>query len=266
MKTIFDYNDYKSYFIDLLECESNTLLRKDLALEIGAKPAHVTQVLNGASHFTAEQAFAASQYFKFTLNQTTYLLHLVDMAKAGTKEIREFYQERIRDLKNTHLNDLKAHAVAQELPLTDNEQALFFSRWQFSAVYIFLAIPGNNSFEAISKHFKFETVFIHEIISTLIQLGLIHKDTLIPTQAEFQFPVSPISARQSVNFRLKALDSMTYRNMTDHHSTVVFGISKSDFITAKARIVEVFKELRNINQETRQEILVCMNLDLFEVK
>ncbi|MEK7395435.1 MAG: hypothetical protein AAB116_00725, partial [Candidatus Poribacteria bacterium] len=92
--SIFEYKDYKAYLKEILNrrSENERGIRTRLAEAIYCHNGYVSQVLNGAAHFSLEQAEAINKYLGHNKDQSSYLLLLVQHARAGTSGLKEYFK------------------------------------------------------------------------------------------------------------------------------------------------------------------------------
>src|SRR4051812_16016478 len=95
---IVAYSDYKAFLRDSIAArpKGGWGVKSSLAQAMRCETAYVSQILNGASHLSLEQAQAVCRYFKLGKPETHYFLLLVQRARAGTPELREYFDEQLR--------------------------------------------------------------------------------------------------------------------------------------------------------------------------
>ncbi len=95
-KNIFEYKDYKSYLLAFyyLPGKRGRGVRIAMAEALNGPVSHISQVLNGSSQLTLEQAEGLNEYLGHTEDESTVFFILVQYARAGTPQLKAF-------LKNT---------------------------------------------------------------------------------------------------------------------------------------------------------------------
>lgn len=267
MKSIFVYRSYTTYLLDALSARSENRrgIRKQLAQAISSQPAHVTQVLKGDSHLTLEQALATSQFLIHDRDETNFFRLLVEYERAATENFKAFLEKELEIVSHEGLNNLKKH-TGLDSTMTDHDRAIFFSNWLYSAVLVISDIPNYDNPSTIAETLKVPEIHVNKVFEFLDRAGLIVlKDGRITSKTPLQENPNPISARNSINWRLKAIDSMGSREKTDFHPTATFTVSKSDFLRIKESLTNTLKEVHTIQGKSKKEVLVCLNLDLFKV-
>src|ERR1700722_14177025 len=103
--SIFDYSEYKLFLkttIRSLPKQGRGQARR-LSEHLSVNSVAVSQVLSGSRDFTAEQALATAAFFGLDEQATEYFVTLVNQARAGTKDLRDYYAKKIAALRQENL-------------------------------------------------------------------------------------------------------------------------------------------------------------------
>ena len=134
---IFNFVDYKAFLRAHLKTKPKGgygFLSK-LALGIHITSAQMSHVMRGGRDLSPEQALKAARQLGLTAPETNYFLEMVNYARAGSKELRDFSEQRLTLLKAEGLqvkNQVPTHQV-----LSDREKADFYSSWIYSAIRLY---------------------------------------------------------------------------------------------------------------------------------
>ncbi|MBO9668769.1 MAG: TIGR02147 family protein [Bdellovibrio sp.] len=266
--SIYEYRDYKDYFLDLIESNPATRrgMRKELSEAIGCQVSHITNVLSGAGHFSQEQAEAAARFFGLSSLETEFVLLLVQYNRAGTSSLKSFY-EKILNEKQVKCTSLKS---TLEMPdsLQQQDEALYYSSWQFAAVHVLVSIPEFQNREAIAKKLELPIARVDEILAFLCEKGLIAKEgtrfkilrALIHLDKS-----SPLISKHHSNWRLKSMQSMEYNAEEKVHYSSVFSVSKKDYPRVQELLKKSLSESMKVIAKSPEEELAVICVDLFKI-
>ena len=102
---IWNFTDYRPYLVEKLGVEgSRTGLRKKLAEAIGVHTTFVSQVLKEKGDFSLEQGEAVNSFLSHTQDEGEYFLLLLMKDRAGTRELKKRFQDKIDLQRKERLN------------------------------------------------------------------------------------------------------------------------------------------------------------------
>src|SRR5258708_7459585 len=98
---IFEYSDYRKYLKAWLEtAKRNRTANLSRLAEIAQVHAtFLSHVLGGAKDLSLEQAAFISEYFAHTRLERDYFFILIQLDRAGTKVLRDYWQEKKAQLE-----------------------------------------------------------------------------------------------------------------------------------------------------------------------
>src|SRR5690242_4991269 len=98
-----------------------------IAKHLGMHTSTLSQVLSGLKHFTLDQACLLADYFGLNELETQYLLHMVELERAGTERLRTTLKKQMARIKE------QSRALSVVIPgkrkLSEPEKAVFYSNW-----------------------------------------------------------------------------------------------------------------------------------------
>ncbi len=267
MIQLFNFIQYKPYVAKTLDGISKTKkgARSRFAEAIQCRPGYVTQVLNGSSDLSLEQADLASSFFGHTEEESRYFLILVMHERAGTRQLKQKIAVQIDESREKYLN-LKKRFQVQEI--SDADQLFFYDSWQNLAVLTLLSIARFQNKEALSAHLHLPLKRISEILEFLERSGLmkVKGDRYLPgTHRTHLGKDSPMIARHHTNWRIQAIQSIERPSERDLHYSSVVSLSAKDMHTVKQRLVEVLEEIAQIIAPSPEEKVCSFCVDFFEV-
>jgi uncharacterized protein (TIGR02147 family) len=265
---IYEYRDYKALLRALIDSypKGGRGIRKALAESIRCQVAYVSHVLAGSYHFSVEQAEGAARFFGLSRDESEYLLLLVSQNRAGTKELQSFL-DRMLDDSVRRQKSLKSRAKIKET-IDRVDQATYYSHWYYGAVHMLLTIPELRTREAISRRLKLTPRKVSGILDFLIASGLVKKEgaQFLPFATALHLEGdSPLIARHHTNWRLCSISSLSEERPNDLHYSGVVTCSENDLPKVRERIAQCLEECVAIIKPSKEERLVGLCLDWFEV-
>lgn len=266
--SIYEYKDYKKYLVDLIENDESggRGKRKDLAMAINSQVSHITNVLSGNGHLNPEQAEATARFFGLNLAETEFLFNLIQYNRAGTESLRNFYEKILSDRVE------KYSTLKNRLKMPDSlkaqEEARYYSSWQYGAVHVMLTIPQFQTREALSKKLDIPIQRTNEILNFLVETGLCAKEgqryVVLRPQLHLD-KSSPLVAKHQTNWRLRSILSMDHNNPEDLHYSASFTLSEKDYPRVREILTKALSEAFKIIVPSPEEQGAVITLDLFKL-
>ena len=151
---IFEFNNYKKYIQSWVKRQPGKGRGQwaEIARQCQVSTVLISQIFKGSKNLSLEQALKLSHYLGHLKAEREYFMTLVNLAKAGSKDLEQYYQEEVTTLKNQSLelkNRLKTHKQ-----LSPTAQSTFYSNWIYSAIRILSGINEYNSVSKICKKYE----------------------------------------------------------------------------------------------------------------
>ncbi|QLY23909.1 TIGR02147 family protein [Bdellovibrio sp. KM01] len=263
---IFEYEDYRNYLKDFLALEENQASgrRKQLLASANMSSSYLTQILAGTKHLSSEQAYEMALDMGLTEKETDYLLVLVDIGRVGTVKLRERLMMRLRTLQaeSKHVSA----KVSTDRHLTDQQKAVYYSNWLYTAVRNLVPTEQGRSIKDIAMKLNVPEPRVESAVQFLIDVGLVGKfdDGLKYRRGYTHLDASdPLIFRHHQNWRQRAIQRMDHYNENHLHYTCPMAISKDLAMKLRAQLLEEIKRL-NQSMKDAPEVSYCLNIDLFE--
>ena len=138
-KSVFDFKAYKSYL--LYETERKPAqrgLKYLLAKALGCQSAYLSQVLKGSAELSPEQGLRACEFFRLGQDEQDYLMLLLQKDRAGTQDLKTYFQKQINDLLKKRMNLVKR--LGKESHLSETDKNTYYSSWIYSAIHLAVTI------------------------------------------------------------------------------------------------------------------------------
>lgn len=193
---------------------------------------------------------------------------LLQKARAGTQDLKNFYQTKIDNILQDRMNIHKRIQVKSELSIEAQNQ--YYSHWLYSALHILVSIPSKNNKFAASEHLKIPIEQVEEILNFLETEGLLIKDL----SGKYSFGPSHIHLsnesnniyKHHTNWRLRALQSLdSLQNKKNLHYAVTYTLAKKDSLVLKERFLELIQNNLKLIEPSPEEVMYCNVIDFFEV-
>src|SRR5687768_13356982 len=95
---IFNFLDYKKYLKEVIRENRGTHGYKTrLAKAAGCRSSYLSQVLHGNFDLSPEHALGLANFWGLSTTEKDFFIQLVHLARAGTKELKKYYESICRD-------------------------------------------------------------------------------------------------------------------------------------------------------------------------
>jgi uncharacterized protein (TIGR02147 family) len=264
--SIFNFSDYREYIQDYVQNlpKKGWGFASKMSVAIDIQPALFSQVLSGEKDLTLEMGFKFAKYISLNDIETEYLMELLQLARAGSEELKAHYTQRVAKLKHeggklkNHLTDGKIMAL--------EEKVEFYSNFLYSAIRIYSSIGDGKSPEEIQKHFQVPSPFLKSILEFLESHGLCERlgnRYRLGQQRTVAEKGTPMYFKHSTNWRLQAIQKMELNRKSDLFITSPMSLSIEDQKIIHNQIIEFVKNFSERVKNSDSEETVCLNIDFF---
>lgn len=266
--SIFNYNDYKPYLQNNIRKQGKagrgTFGR--LAVHLGVHPTLISQVISGEKDFTIEQALPVAEFFGLRKLESNYFLVLVQIARAGTHQLKTHYREIRNQMQKDALKI--SERVETNRKLTDFEKSIFYSSWLFSAIQIATSLDHPMGINQLCDKFHIPLSRAHEIINFLLDVQMLevkngrYQAGSMNTHLE---KGSPFLIKHHVNWRVKAIEKA--ESVTDEELmyTVNLSLNEADFKKLREELVLYIQSFLKTVKDSPAEMIAQLNIDFFKL-
>lgn len=267
-KDIFDFRDYKTYLKYVADGKprGGRGFRAEIARAARCQTAYVSQVLNSGAHFGLEQAYALNHLLLHGHEEAHYFILLVQYARAGTQELKDYFLELMGDALQRKLNLKERFKIKETLSFED--RAHYYSEWYFAAIHILLTIPRCRNPIEISKYLNFPLLKVERILKFLVKAGLAIEEKSgynIGTTRIHLGKDSPLISKHHINWRHKSIQSLEKEIENNLHYTSIVSVSRQDALLIKSRVIKEIDAFNSIVKDSKEEELFCFALDFFSM-
>jgi uncharacterized protein (TIGR02147 family) len=270
---LHEYDDYRAYLLDRIARSPNEGrgIKASIARHIGCQPTYVSAVLKGAADFSLEQAEGVSAFLGHGEEETHFWLLLVQIARAGTPSLRDYFKRRLREAREKRLH-LKHRLQLSEV-MSDRARQTYFSSWYYAAIHAVIPVPGCETVEGISRLLGLERALVSQVVGFLVEQGLVarHGSHLVLGVKQIHLPHdSPLISKHHANWRLVALASLTETAQTSssdrlHYSSIT-AISYKDAVRIREKLMSEIERVKELVRISPEEAPYSFSLDFFPLK
>lgn len=266
---VFNYLDYRLFlkkYIQNLPKKGRGEMNK-MAAHMSIHPSLLSQIISLERNLTSEQAHLLCEYLGLTILETDYFINLVHFQRAGTAQLKNYFKDKLKILKESSLNLSKN--IKQDLELNDEDKSIFYSHWHYMALWLYTSIDQGKKLEDIVNHFEISRERAMNILSFLVMKGLCQLENnlyVMGSQSIHVSSTSPHVYRHHLNWRIKSIEVTDKILNEDLMYTAPMAISKSDFMHIRSEFVKMIKEISTIAVDSKAEDLFYLGIDFFKIK
>lgn len=269
---IYHYIDYKKVILSWIDHPTNkgSGARKSLAEALSCQTPFISHVLNGDYRFSPEQALACANWMGMNEKETQYFTLLVQWARAGTAGLKAYVNKQIQQLRQDET--LLKKKVLSDDSLSAENQSLYYSAWYYCAIHMALLNKDMQSINSLEKHFSLPKKKIVSIIDFFIKIGLVEEKngrlTVVRPSLHLENN-SPLLTQHHFNWRLKALETLQEKSgdpdSTHLNYSGAISLAAEDYDWIKQKLSALLKEIANRVKDSKDEKVICLNFDCFEI-
>jgi uncharacterized protein (TIGR02147 family) len=267
-KTLFDFKDYRPYLKEAFPTHgTNRGSRARLAAALGVWKGFVSSVIHGDADFSLEQAYRVSHHLSHTDDEREYFLLLILKARAGSKDLEKHFAERIDAIQKKR-EEIRERIGATS-GISDTDKMTYYSSWHYTAMHMCLMVPALQTPPAMAKYLGVPLEKIAKMLEFFIKSGLAEQkgNTYVvgPTRIHISSD-SPFVSKHHSNWRMQAIQALDRDRKEDLHYSSVMSISKEAAENIRELILRTIEETEPIIREAKDERIVALTFDLFDLK
>lgn len=262
---LFEYEDYKTYVNSWVESQERGGYGQysRFAETLSITSVAVSQVFKGSRDLNLEQALKLANYFGLSEIESKYFLLLVEKARAGTKELKDFFNKQLLEIR---AQSLSIKNLIKHSELTDEDKELFYSSWIYIAIWLAADISKFSSVSKLAQKFQVPEEKIHEITRFLVDRGLLQRSSRGFSMGKNVVHLSkdsPMILRHHFNWRMKALELIGAKDIDQLNYSAPMSLSEEAAREIHSEILKVIKKATKKASESESEKLCCLNIDWF---
>jgi len=267
--SIYEFKEYKAFVtqkVRSLPKNGHGEFQK-IAKILGMHTTSISQVFKGDKELSLEQAAKLCAYFTLSELESDYFINLVELARAGTRELKFIIEKRLDKIR-LQAEDL-SNRVPKDKILSEADKSKFYANWYYSAIRLLCDIPNLNNVNSIAKHLQIPLQTISEAMQFLLEIGLCIEENGVlkmGLKRTYLDSRSPLIARHHANWRLQAIeryDSMDQQ--TDLAFTCPMTLSEEDAKKIREILLAKIEEIMKVNADSPSEQLRVLNIDWLKI-
>lgn len=266
--SIFTYDHYKLFLKAIIK--ENAAVRgykAYLAKSAGCERSYFSQVINAKPHLTPDHAFHLSNALEMTAQEREYWLILIEYGRSSDTNYKRFlhnkmlsYQAQSEDMRNRFDHPPE---------LSKKSEILYFSKWYMVAVHTLCTVIKTDQATKIAMKLNLPKALIEEALNELLDLNLLSKkgeNFKTTNEVIYVHKSSPLCDIHHINWRQQAITDVQKKNEDSLHLTAVHSISVADFQKIKQVLFTAIQSGMELSQNSKEEMLACLNIDYFNFK
>jgi uncharacterized protein (TIGR02147 family) len=176
-----------------------------------------------------------------------------------------------RDLKSIKEQSQKLEKrLTHKQILSDEQKAIFYSDWHYSAIRMLTSISGYESSDAIAQYLGLPKKMVTEALQFLEAAQLVVKE-----KEKNKYKIGPLSTHIGAdspwvklhhnNWRSKAIEYINYPDHLKLHYTSPMTLSAVDVEKIRAKLVTMIDEIGKVVDNSPANQLMCLNVDWFQI-
>lgn len=239
-----------------------------VATSLGVSTTLISQILAGTKTFTPEQCQKLIAYLGLTGLESDYLTFLVMSERAGTEDLRQYWDRKLGQIREESFQLSKR--IAADRTLSDEECSIFYSSPLFSAIRLFTSVSVEGKrLDEICARFEISRKKASEMLNFLVRVGLCtEKDGrfLLGSQNTHLAKTSPHLLRHHCNWRVRAIHNSEELSDQELMYTAPVSLSREDFASLREEMVKFIEQFLTKVHRSPAEEIACFNLDFFWIK
>ncbi|MFZ4405423.1 MAG: TIGR02147 family protein [Pseudobdellovibrionaceae bacterium] len=264
---VFTFNDYKDFIRTRIKYAPHSWGHiSKLAEAADCQRSYFSRMLNSEVHLTADHIHNLSEYWQMPENEADFFLLLLEKEKASSASYRNKIETKLKNLKADHENIQKR--VQRPIVSLGQKEFTYYSAWYYSALHILVSIPKYQTTSSIAEYLHLDKNWTEQTLQELEQFGLIKKQNSRWTFAGQELHVSkdsPLVVLHHQNWRARAVLDAQQKKPTSLHYTVVQSMNLKTYDQIKEKILQLISESAHLAGPAKEEIMVCMTCDFFQV-
>jgi uncharacterized protein (TIGR02147 family) len=269
MVSVFNSTDYRTFISKrFLEMPKRGYGQaRKLSNYLGVHTTLVSQILKGLKTLTLEQASLCAEFLGLTDLETEYFLLLVQWDRAGNESLRKNLKRQMEQTKSKSIE--LVNRLKSDKKLKEEQKAIFYSDWVYSAVRQLTAIGEYHSVTSIAEALDLSPKRAREVVEFLLSTDLIEEEKgklKIGAKSTHLESTSPWIKMHHMNWRQKSLEEMSKDYSNDKlFYTAPMTLSKKDALKIREMIVQFLEKVDEVVEPSPSEELWCIGIDWFRV-
>lgn len=228
----------------------------------------VSHVLSGQKILTVEQAESVSSYLGFGSLESDYFVYLVQLERAGTRSLREFWQRKLTKIRDESTR--LSNRVDVDKRLSEVERSIFYSTPLYSAIHLFTTVGDEGkTLDEICERFDLPRPRAASMLAFLTETGIcvLREARYLPgLQKTHVEQDSPHLQKHHANWRIRAIRQAEELTKEELMYTAPVSLSRDDFEELREEMAQFIKKFLNRVHASPAEDVACFTMDWFWIR
>lgn len=265
---VFEHENYKQFVNEWVSTQPKNGYGqfKKIADFVGINSVVISQIFKGDRDLSLEQACDVAKYIGLDDLEKDFFLLLVQKGRAGSHDLTQVLNRQVKELRKK-ATSLKSRIKHKKF--AEEDKAIFYSQWYYSASRIASDISSINSTEDISEILSLDRQTVANVLSFLLKTGLVVEKggkLAIGPQVTHVGHDSPFVYRHHSNWRLKgmqAMDNIFPEEDLFYTGPMALSVKAAERIRNLA--IELIENATKTASASESETLACLNIDWFRI-
>ncbi len=263
MKTIYEFNDYKSYLKYQIDRQRGEHTK--IANAAQCQKAYLSRVIKAETHLTPDQAFRITEFWKMTTDERDYFITLLEIERAADNNYKNLLKQKANSIKEKNTK-IKVITGREDAPIS--QQDIFYhSHWAILIIHILATSYVYRNVIQLQKKLELPNSIFEKYLNYLQDQKLIIRkgNELFVESGPKHIPKSSPALIYFLNlWRQKALMHLPSLDEQSIHYTNVQTISMADYEKLLFLLRNSIKEMSTISSNSGDEEVYVFNCDLFK--
>lgn len=264
---IYNYIHFRDFLNDFLKClpKRGHGVLSQWAKELGVSTTLISQILLNKKLLGLEMAEALTRYLSFSKSETDYFLLLVEFDRAGSKNLKDYFFKKIKELQDSSRH--YKNRVQNSAELSENVKAEYYSNWSYAGITNLVACKNISSIEEIASRLKLPRASVLQVVEFLVQNHIIEEKNSgwqVTSQSTYISPISSLTQIHHHNWRTRAVHKMDERKNEDLFYTSPMSLSEDLALKIRGQLVNLIGDLHKQVAPSPSEVVRTLNIDWFE--
>ncbi len=268
MKSVFTFTNFRLFikYSFAQQDKKGFGQASKLAKTLNVNSTFISQVLNQDKLLSPEQALLTAEFLNLNEIETEYFVLLVQKDRASTTQYSSYLDKQLAKIR-TKSQDL-VNRVKFDNQISEEQRAVFYSDWIYSAVRLSLLLPGLDTKEKLAERFSLPINKINDVIDFLLSAGLVQLENGKLSRGKGSTHLDSkshwIKSHHS-NWRVKAIQEMTHNEKNSLHYTAPMTLSKADAEKIREILIKSINQVDDVLIPSESQELFCLSIDWFRV-
>lgn len=265
---IYRYSHFREIALALCTAHPKRGYRAQLARAAQCQPAYLSQALSGKVNLTQEQIFRLCGFWKFSAQETDYVLALHQAERTQSPDLRSHYRSRAEQLKQENGTLAQRVQAKSDTELSSLHALRYYSSWHYAAIHVLVSVPHFQSESALSLRLRIPLERVERVVDDLCACGLIHKTGKRLSIAHWNTHVderNPLAQVHHQNWRVQCAERVQQANGDDLHYTAVHSLSKKDAAQLRQDLIDFIRSSREIVSGSSEEQAAALLIDFYSL-